>query len=343
MLGKIKEGVVAIEGAAKAPYEQYATTQSNSWIGDHCHGLWVKPSAQAPHIDHFKGQVEQLKANLVSGIDAVLRQAGASIMTVGSNAVVSYAQGAAVRQGAAMASLVVPVAGEIIVAGVTIFNIVGGIWTAGKAILEAKGKAMEAYKKIEGMQKQLGKLQDLLDGKISLTELWADVMTGLAFANPCMQARRCQLVSYGGTTSAHQTLSGHGCCPGQTGHHMLPGEMFEECEAYKTDTHNKAPTVCVEGVNNTHGSHGMMHSKLDSMMLDHVSKLGDKISLDEAIAAAVRSHNETFKPACDPRCLTEQLKSYYKNVCKGKIKPRGGKGTDMEKQIHDPSKKLDKE
>ena len=57
----------------------------------------------------------------------------------------------------------------------------------------------------------------------------------------------------------------------------------------------------------------------------------DSITNDEAIDAAVKSHNETFKPACNPECLRAQLHDYYDKLCVGQLKPRGGKAGDIEK------------
>lgn len=159
---------------------------------------------------------------------------------------------------------------------------------------------------------------------------------------------------YGETSAKKAANSGQGCCPGQTGHHLLPKEMFsrstkvpdgknkngttkyksvpdpDNCPEYTGAKHRNAPTVCVEGVNNTHGSHGAIHDKLEGRMKDHRNNHGDSITMDEAIDKAVESHNEQFKPPCNPQCLKQQLKDYYKDLCKGKMKPRGGTGTDVD-------------
>ena len=70
-------------------------------------------------------------------------------------------------------------------------------------------------------------------------------------------------------------------------------------------------------------------------MRDWRKTKGDSISNEDAIDKAVESHRETFKPPCDAKCLKAQLKGYYDKLCDGKMKPRGGKGTDIEETTRD--------
>jgi len=324
---KVKEGVGKLDDAAKTAYE-YKLNQDNGWVGDHCKGLWVKPAGA--NIDKFNEQINTIKNGIEKGIEQVVKDAGGKILDKAAEAGTGYAERAVAKEAAAAASLVIPGVGEIVVAGATIFNIVDGVWTAGKTAIDLAGKAKEAYDKIAGMQGELGKLSDVLSKKTSPTELWADVMTGVAEINPCLQAKRCQLVPFKETGAAKQAKSGKGCCPGQTGHHLLPEEMMQDCPQYTPEKHAEAPTVCVEGVNNSHGSHGMIHGSLDEKMRDWRKTHSDSIGNQDAIDKAVESHRETFKPPCNEKCLKAQLKGYYDELCDGKMKPRGGKGTDIE-------------
>lgn len=327
LTGQVKDGIGKMDDAAKTAYG-YKQKPGNAWVNDHCKGLWVKPAGA--NIDKFNEQIGNIKNGIEKGIDQVVKDAGGKILDKAAEAGKDYATRAAAKEASALASLVIPGVGEIVVAGATIFNIVDGVWTAGKTALDLAGKAKEAYDKISGMKDQLGKLNDVLNKKTSPTELWADVMTGVAEINPCLQAKRCQLVPFEETKAAKQAKSGKGCCPGQTGHHLLPEEMMQDCPQYTAEKHAEAPTVCVEGVNNSHGSHGAIHESLDLKMRDWRKTKGDSISNEDAIEKAVESHRETFRPPCNEKCLVAQLKNHYKNVCKGKMKPRGGKGTDIE-------------
>ncbi len=329
--GHIKQGLQKMDDAAKTAYG-YKRNADNSWVEDHCQHLWVKPTS-TENINKFIKELEDTKKKLEEGIGAVLKQAGGTIVDKAKDAAINYAEKAAVREAASATSLVVPVAGEVIVAGMTLFNIADGIWTAGKTAVQAVGKAKEAYDNIKGIRDQIGKLDDLINKKLSPTELWADTMTALAYTNRCLQARRCKLVPYGKSKDAGpQARSGQACCPGQTGHHLLPEEMFQDCPAYTKEKHNAAPTVCAEGANHSHGSHGLLHGSMEELMQKHrqANPGKDSITQDEAIKAGVKSHNQVFKPACSAKCLTAQLESYYKDLCKDKMKPRGGKGKSIE-------------
>ncbi|WP_289623971.1 HNH/endonuclease VII fold toxin-2 domain-containing protein, partial [Paracidovorax cattleyae] len=102
---------------------------------------------------------------------------------------------------------------------------------------------------------------------------------------------------------------GKGCCPGQTGHHALPEAMFDGCPGYD---HDAAPTICVEGTNNNHGSHGTAHNKLE----DELNKIGfpdgAQITKEKAIQAGAKSVNAAFpESGCDVRCIESQLHAYY--------------------------------
>ena len=332
----VKKSVGELDTVAKKAYG-YQRNASNGWIEDHCHSLWLKPSAY--NTDEFMAKLQKIKSALDQDVSNIIKQAGGVVLDKAKDAAVGYAEKAALREGASLASLAFPVLGEIIVGGMTLYNIVDGVWTAGKTAIETSKQAYAAYKQIGPLRDQLSKLEDVLSKKISPTELWADIMTGIAYLNPCLQARRCQLVPYNKTGARQQAKSGEGCCPGQTGHHLIPSEALKDCPEYTPAQSRNAPTVCVEGVNNTHGSHGIIHGKMDDLMKEHIRKHGDQITNDEAVDAAVKSHNETFKPPCDPRCLKAQLKSYYDKLCNGKMKPRGGKGTDIEEGDLNQSKK----
>ena len=158
----------------------------------------------------------------------------------------------------------------------------------------------------------------------------ATYLEGLAVSkkNPCVKARRCQLVPYKETKTAEVAeKGGKGCCPGQTGHHPLPEEIFPEGDdCYTDETHGNAPTICVEGVNNSHGSHGKIHSTMDALMTNHIQKAKtDQISNAKAINAGAKSVKLTF-PGCDETCTKQQLRAFYQKLCEGKTKPRGGLG-----------------
>ena len=143
------------------------------------------------------------------------------------------------------------------------------------------------------------------------------MMYGAAELNDCIRARRCSLVPYNQTENP-ASANGKGCCPGQSGHHVLPSSMFEGCTAYKEGA---APTICVEGTNNTHGSHGHIHKKLGDrlgkVMSIHGHKLqpGAEISKEEAIEAGADSVHEAFPESkCNAACIKAQLRKFYNSL-----------------------------
>jgi hypothetical protein len=112
-------------------------------------------------------------------------------------------------------------------------------------------------------------------------------------------------------------MAGKGCCPGQTGHHLLPEAMFAHCPNYTSATHKRAPTMCVEGANNSLGSHGKAHRSL-ARVLDSKHKtipFGETMPKADAIDAGVESVRETFPESrCSKECLKAQLENFYKDV-----------------------------
>ena len=131
-----------------------------------------------------------------------------------------------------------------------------------------------------------------------------------------------------------EDLQGHGCCPGQTGHHVLPGAMFynnTNCPKYrdgKTQSHKNAPTICVEGTTNSPewGSHGQLHGKMRDKINEYkktgIFKFGDhnKIDYDDARDMAIDAVMETFPESlCKRKCLEKQLDEHYKEMCKPNI------------------------
>lgn len=175
-------------------------------------------------------------------------------------------------------------------------------------------------------------------------------MYAKAESNGCLRARRCMLVPYEETTYFNNASSkkesadalneseggdeeekigkgqhvktkgsgphtGKGCCPGQTGHHVMPQSMFKNCPDYNKFA---VPTICVEGSTQFHGSHGMAHANLSRTMRKHEKSNGVPINnTSKDRNAAYEIAAEAIKllfPYCDKDCLIEQLKAYHKKL-----------------------------
>jgi hypothetical protein len=153
----------------------------------------------------------------------------------------------------------------------------------------------------------------------------ADLQDAMATANACTRARKCNIIPKSTLVDKDNTPRGlsekadnHGCCNGQTGHHILSDAMIKDAGCTNYD-YAKAPTVCVEGYSQYFGSHQRVHSALSSQL--GKKKAAGKVaadntmSLDDGIDAAVKSHTHAFiASGCDPRCTRAQLEAYYKHI-----------------------------
>jgi hypothetical protein len=149
---------------------------------------------------------------------------------------------------------------------------------------------------------------------------WADMMTGKAKTDPCLKARKCMLVPFNKTGAKTAATSGEGCCPGQTGHHVIPGAVFEGNPCYSSKDHRNAPTICVEGTNNSHGSHGVAHRELDERIKEYKRANGGKISYEDQRDLSVAAIRDAGASHCNENCLKKQLDEFYKDCNKGKDK-----------------------
>ena len=144
--------------------------------------------------------------------------------------------------------------------------------------------------------------------------------------NKCTRARRCLLVKFD-KTGTLESLGGDGCCPGQTGHHILPDAMTRDgnCPGY---TKEGAPTLCVEGTNNAMGTHGQIHDVLVRQMNQYKGSIfgGPTMSYETARNKGVASVMTTFPESnCDRKCLKAQLDAYYKAKCTKQLPATAGK------------------
>jgi hypothetical protein len=335
-----------VDDAAKKLYKLAGakTNDDNAWMDDHCAGLWIKPTTL--NTEHYAKEFEDGLDTLKNSKMEMIGNAASRLIEVakeklGPEVVAEKLGGLAVRsvlkEGAATVTGATGI-GLVVSAGLTAWTAVDAYNTA-MDLAEAVGpEGLEIAAEITSLKSITDKL-DALAAKYKTSPMAAvaDSQYLIAELNACVRARRCQLVPYNETTPALKAAkNGKGCCPGQTGHHLLPNEMFKDCPAYTQQMHDMAPTVCAEGVNNTHGSHGNIHTSIDKLMQKRQLK-SDSITTKDAIDDAVKSHEMTF-PGCNAKCLEEQLNAFYKDLCEGKMKPRGGlgnKSTDGEEATED--------
>ncbi len=283
------------------------------WTDDHCDGLELKPSLTA---------AQDMLAEAEKGIQELnVEQA---LVDAAKNKLYDFIQDAIVKGSAKLAAKAlgkqalgswVPLIG----------NIAMGAWSAYDAwsLYEDIDQLQELYEEVTDyvgtLKDKLGDLNKLLDRyktEGASEGLMADVMDALANINRCTRYRKCNLVPYrnkygGGKV---EPADKGGCCPGQTGHHLVPDALTKNgaCPGYNK---RDAPTVCVEGKGHDHGSHKRVHDANDKMLGIFANKAGE-VSMQGAIDAAVASHTAAFPLSkCDPYCIKMQLEAYYMDKC----------------------------
>ncbi|WP_263146698.1 HNH/endonuclease VII fold toxin-2 domain-containing protein [Pseudomonas sp. RIT-PI-AD] len=305
----------------------------NAWMMSHCDGLWIKPDNRSfkDELKEFNDMLDSVSNDLDGAIKKTLEPMVEKLKEEAKDKAVEMAKDKAgklaVRSGVRWtAGLAGAAAGGV---GAAPTEAIATVWNAGDALVsgyDAAKAGYGAYKSIDGVQAMLevfnkakSELSDLAKTSKTPTEMMATGMGILSRLNECTRARRCLLVKYS-ETSSKASMAGHGCCPGQTGHHVIPDEMAKNgCSGYST---SGAPTICVEGATNGNGSHKKIHDTLEGKIDKHrkggLFGLGasDKVDYEDARDYGVDSVRETFPESrCDPDCLKAQLDAYYKSKC----------------------------
>lgn len=340
--GALGEAAEALDNAGKASalYKRdklgKTATDGNAWMEDHCTGLWISPQHESPaelqkQLQDMMDKIEDSKLSLMKKAFDELKDV--AIEKAGDAA----AKKAAWFTGRAAIKALVGALGIETVA----VPIAMGTWTAYDLVSTAtelaamagtKGKAaLDAILEIKNIKE---KSQEILkDFKENPHKAHANAMSLMAQLDPCVRARKCMLVPYQNTKgsptkAAAQARHGNGCCPGQTGHHILPNAMVEaaNCPGYDYDM---APTICLEGTNNAdgHGSHGMAHAKLKSS-IDEYKKVTkkDTMSYDDAKKRGLDAVAASGAGHCDRKCLEAQLDEHYKGCAGKELKAHSGSG-----------------
>lgn len=198
-------------------------------------------------------------------------------------------------------------------------------------------------------------------------EIMTATQTAYASVQPCISARKCQLQPYSDTTKTNP-LDQDGCCPGQTGHHLLPDAMFRDPATAARDKAFNAwkgtysgeipkdklkmkhmprdklpkekcwenyseaagPTICAEGGNPGIGSHALIH-KATTLALE--PQRGQR-TMSYATARDRVSEIIAEMYGCQKECIAAQLDQAYSkmNTCgpieNAKVVPHSGKSGD---------------
>lgn len=252
-----------------------------------------------------------------------------------------------------------------------------GGYGVGKIACKALDIYMEIEEKIGAAIEAMSKLPDFQEAleKGELRKVVTDDMIESVNNNKCLLARKCMLVPYRDTvrgekskeplgsvtykgktykeqktgSSVRNTLGldyTAGCCPGQTGHHLVPSSWAKSaCPNYDERDY---PVVCAEGTSQYMGTHGSLHTHLDEIVYEQhgIKKLRVKNDDPEsfvfigkehegkkkgAFDMAIAAHQQMYPNSkdcamcfwngepCNEECLRAQLEDAYKD-CKGDFK-----------------------
>ena len=111
----------------------------------------------------------------------------------------------------------------------------------GGAEVDHRKKSVAKFESVLKKHKDFEASPDSLKGKSEAAkekrrvarEIMVDTQEAVADAEPCLRARKCALVSYDKSkksknNKASKKSKDEGCCPNQTGHHILPDSMFTD-------------------------------------------------------------------------------------------------------------------
>lgn len=312
------------------------------WTDDHCTGLEVSLPSHADakkYLDEMGEVADSLpgEMQMLSQLEGALKDMA---LNAAGEAAAKWVGKAALKQAGGSA---LPAVGN---AAMAIWSVVDAVMAVGDvmAIQQAASDALDQLKVLKDKIDDIQKLSDDLKNFNKLSnedklkkaqEIGQNLQDLLATLNACTRAKKCQLVPKGGkqgeTKREHASGASGGCCPGQTGHHIIYDNMMKNsgCTSYD---YNNAPTVCVEGNGRTHGSHGRIHRAMDrelqALLRGGKVDANNTISMDDAINAAANSHASAFPTSsCSRACIVEQLKNYFNEHCanaRPKVQDGGG-------------------
>ncbi|MEO1222070.1 MAG: hypothetical protein AAFY42_12075, partial [Pseudomonadota bacterium] len=310
------------------PYSQ-VEVRNMTWKDRYCGPAMFSPDMSAEtarnRMEELVSEAQGMKDELLD----ILADAGVDIAT---DALQRYAVRAGGRQ---LAAAVCGPGAAVCTVGLAVVNVASGIWTAWSAWSDIAAIQDLVEQQLERLQQVQSGAQRILDAagdeaswqqmQEELTEEMRDAINSPAGA--CIRARRCFLVPYeigdddrnsqipnfndqeagrNSSSSRGRGLFGRaqpfnlgdsrGCCPGQTGHHVLPQSWLNgpsgqgNCPGYAHDT---APTACLEGYSQYSGSHGEAHAELN--------RLGERqgstpLSMDEGLDIAATAYTARGAP-----------------------------------------------
>lgn len=349
LVGKLSKITEEIDAVGKSA-ARYRRAKTNGWMDDHCSGLWIKVPQNNNFQPDLKQQIEKLLDKLDIGmIDkfSILKGSLDDIVKIAleilpkdviEDIMGKFALKAGTKIGIGTALSETGI-GTVIMWAWAAYDVHDTVTTLTKLMGEKGQAALKAFEKVWNIGDEI---EDILSNLVSKpAKAYTNLMSLLALMDSCIRARKCLLVQY----SKQNTNSGEGCCPGQTGHHLIPDAAAKSgsCTPYNK---SNAPVMCLEGSSNNEGwgTHGNAHAKLKELLKKYrdarsTAKLSpNTISYDEMANNAVDAVRESGAALqCDKNCLLAQLKAYYN--CPNGMPPKDGTGPMS--QIPEPTPDID--
>ncbi len=335
--------------------------RKKTWKDKHCKSMLFKPDPT-----HWSKNMQEIADNAEQTITDLKKQALEKGWDIVKDAASGYGKRTAEKHAAALGCIALsPIAEAICQAAMVVVDAVDGaitIASTGAEIYQNASELNHAIEVLESTKERYTKITDIInmpDGKEKKEKLdklrkdYLDEMAEAAKNDPCLSARKCMLVPY--TTKQGNLAKGEvkegdygagllagkfglgdsrGCCPGQTGHHLIPDSWLQgKCS--NGYTKGGAPVVCMEGTTHTGGTHGEIHTGLnlayERSLYARVEKGTEHnmYNINDIMDMAVDSHKEVMNidwpgfnlfsgDGCDRACLKAQLSSYYNGKgCKG--------------------------
>ncbi len=310
-------------------------TDGNAWMEDHCTGLWITPSdTYSPDLDKkLTEMMEKIEGDRLGMMKKALDELKEVAIERAGEAAADKAFWFSVRTGVKAVVGALGVETVVITAGMVLWTVADVVSTAAELAELAGTKGKAALDAIMNIKDIGDKAKDILkDFKDNPHKVHANAMSLMAQLDPCTRARKCMLVPYQNTTGTPKAVAqanhGNGCCPGQTGHHVLPDSMVKDagCPGYDKDM---APTICLEGTKNgfEHGSHGMAHAALSKSMGEYKKITNmNQISYADAKKQGLDAIEKAGAAHCDRKCLEAQLDKHYGGCKDKKLNATAGTG-----------------
>jgi len=339
--------------------------RKKTWKDNHCKGMLFKPDPRK-----WGKNMKEISDNAEKAMAELKEHAIEKGWDITKDAASGYGKRTAGKHAAAVGCLALsPIAEAICQIGVLVTDVVDGAITIVDTsidIYKTSSEVTHAIEVLKSTKEKYSKITDIInmpegkekkDALDKLRKDYLDEMTENAKNDPCLSARKCMLVPY--TNNQGKLAKGEvekkdmsagkmagifglgdsrGCCPGQTGHHLIPDSWLKgKCSGGSNGKYTKggAPVVCMEGTSHTGGTHGEIHTGLnkayDQSLTARIEKgvEHNKYSINDVIEMAVDSHKEVMDidwpgfnlfsgDGCDEACLKAQLASYYNGKgCKG--------------------------